>query len=519
MSQKKNVGLSEKVQDIKRMQNNWMKQRSAAAEEITPVVETKQKTKRGNVTSNTRVNTDKDTLSWIVGGGQKKKSAAPISIRSRSASPARNSSSKQEKARQTPRSRPASGKVTSRSNPTSSRSHRDSRPPNGISGKVTHDNKNVTSEKIVNRKQSYQLDRSLSETDLRQAFDKVKTDTTQGTGEGSNYGKPSLHNGRSEDRSTDLLNQNNFDNLADQLSQKVRKTILEEQKTALLKLGINQDSILLNETDQGLPEAHCCNKCKQFMIPPDHAPVLLVPCGHTFCEPCAEARIKCPACRTKVLSTAVNESLQEIILRTAGKAKGETLSGSRSTKAEGATQSNVSEKSRSYNPSDYSDDSSNKWENGGGRIGDQNEMVFRQDGDFRSTFTPLTRGTDISEQLERYKEEFESLSIRCEAYEHEEEDTLIRVKKKTEEIDKQKKQICNIEREQQRIKDEITSLQEKLSVLHSHQEEFQSQCNALEEVKENEFRQLKSIRDTKKGIEKQRDKIKFLARNVGLTLD
>lgn len=207
-----------------------------------------------------------DTLSWIVGGGQKKKSAAPISIRSRSASPARNSSSKQEKARQTPRSRPASGKVTSRSNPTSSRSHRDSRPPNGISGKVTHDNKNVTSEKIVNRKQIYQLDRSLSETDLRQAFDKVKTDTTQGTGEGSKYGKPSLHNGRSEDGSTDLLNPNNFDNLADQLSQKVRKTILEEQKTALLKLGINQDSILLNETDQGLPEAHCCNKCKQFMV-------------------------------------------------------------------------------------------------------------------------------------------------------------------------------------------------------------------------------------------------------------
>lgn len=69
------------------------------------------------------------------------------------------------------------------------------------------------------------------------------------------------------------------------------------------------------------------------------------------------------------------------------------------------------------------------------------------------------------------------------------------------------KQICNIEREQQRIKDEIMSLQEKLSVLHSHQEEFQSQCNALEEVKENEFRQLKSIRDTKKGIEKQRDKV------------
>lgn len=147
-----------------------------------------------------------------------------------------------------------------------------------------------------------------------------------------------------------------------------------------------------------------------------------------------------------VLSTAVNESLQEIILRTAGKAKGETLSGSRSTKAEGATQSNVSEKSRSYNPSDYSDDLSNKWENGGGRIGDQNEMVFRQDGDFRSTFTPLTRGTDISEQLERYKEEFESLSIRCEAYEHEEEDTLIRVKKKTEEIDKQKvSYICIIQ--------------------------------------------------------------------------
>ncbi|OMJ92978.1 hypothetical protein SteCoe_4201 [Stentor coeruleus] len=55
------------------------------------------------------------------------------------------------------------------------------------------------------------------------------------------------------------------------------------------------------------------------MLPKDHAPILLFPCGHTFCKQCIDHNIKvgkrtCPVCRSKFTSQAVNISLQNIIL-------------------------------------------------------------------------------------------------------------------------------------------------------------------------------------------------------------
>jgi hypothetical protein len=82
---------------------------------------------------------------------------------------------------------------------------------------------------------------------------------------------------------------------------------------------------------------HTCKICFELMTSPVHTPILLFPCGHTFCQQCMDTHINgskapgageianvarsssscngksCPYCRVKIESRAVNQSLKELI--------------------------------------------------------------------------------------------------------------------------------------------------------------------------------------------------------------
>mmetsp|Transcript_12740 Transcript_12740/g.14631 ORF Transcript_12740/g.14631 Transcript_12740/m.14631 type:complete len:210 (+) Transcript_12740:97-726(+) len=54
------------------------------------------------------------------------------------------------------------------------------------------------------------------------------------------------------------------------------------------------------------------------MLPPSRSPILLFPCGHTFCRACILHHTKtnnnkCPVCRKNIQSQALNLSLQNMI--------------------------------------------------------------------------------------------------------------------------------------------------------------------------------------------------------------
>mmetsp|Transcript_28904 Transcript_28904/g.77871 ORF Transcript_28904/g.77871 Transcript_28904/m.77871 type:complete len:398 (+) Transcript_28904:109-1302(+) len=71
---------------------------------------------------------------------------------------------------------------------------------------------------------------------------------------------------------------------------------------------------------QELEAQNTCPICYELMVPPDKAPVLLFPCGHTFCQACTSnhmdrhKKTTCPVCRKKIDSKAPNYSLQQLIL-------------------------------------------------------------------------------------------------------------------------------------------------------------------------------------------------------------
>eukprot|EP00602_Paraphysomonas_sp_CaronLab_P008744 CAMPEP_0185035806 /NCGR_PEP_ID=MMETSP1103-20130426/27822_1 /TAXON_ID=36769 /ORGANISM="Paraphysomonas bandaiensis, Strain Caron Lab Isolate" /LENGTH=327 /DNA_ID=CAMNT_0027573065 /DNA_START=22 /DNA_END=1005 /DNA_ORIENTATION=- len=62
---------------------------------------------------------------------------------------------------------------------------------------------------------------------------------------------------------------------------------------------------------------HTCKICFELMTSPDHTPMLLFPCGHTFCKACMEKQSNksktCPYCRQCITSMAVNQSLKDLI--------------------------------------------------------------------------------------------------------------------------------------------------------------------------------------------------------------
>ncbi|KAJ4463026.1 putative zinc finger protein [Paratrimastix pyriformis] len=66
-------------------------------------------------------------------------------------------------------------------------------------------------------------------------------------------------------------------------------------------------------------QSNTCPICYELMAPPDKNPVLLFPCGHTFCALCLASHIKahspprCPYCRQDIVSQAPNHALKNLI--------------------------------------------------------------------------------------------------------------------------------------------------------------------------------------------------------------
>ena len=67
-------------------------------------------------------------------------------------------------------------------------------------------------------------------------------------------------------------------------------------------------------------ESHNCPICLEQMLPPNNPPMILFPCGHTFCKGCINQvskqthnynnRNKCPLCKTTYKDRAINIALQ-----------------------------------------------------------------------------------------------------------------------------------------------------------------------------------------------------------------
>ena len=80
----------------------------------------------------------------------------------------------------------------------------------------------------------------------------------------------------------------------------------------------NPGQLAAEETLYDQVMSNTCPICFELFLPPLNNPLILFPCGHTFCKACIEQYAKskksCPFCRKKFNSTAPNLSLQNLVV-------------------------------------------------------------------------------------------------------------------------------------------------------------------------------------------------------------
>jgi hypothetical protein len=186
---------------------------------------------------------------------------------------------------------------------------------------------NRKAELLEERKKKWSASRSVS--DLTEQVTKEAAQISTATS--SSSGAPLSPGGKQRGGSTDAI----LHRLTDKLTEHIRLELQKEMqslKTVDVRESVAQkmDSYLEAELS-----THTCKICFELMTSPVHTPILLFPCGHTFCLQCTDSHMgitgskgqphraqggassstgkTCPYCRTKIESRAVNQSLKDLI--------------------------------------------------------------------------------------------------------------------------------------------------------------------------------------------------------------
>eukprot|EP01041_Mallomonas_annulata_P012129 gene12129-25453_t len=109
-----------------------------------------------------------------------------------------------------------------------------------------------------------------------------------------------------------------IDKLTEKLAGHIRDEIKKEMKGSLHRPEIRDVVADQMETYlQAELHTHMCKICSKLMTGPESTPIILFPCGHTFCKACVTTCKRksshCPYCRTPIESSAVNQSLKTLI--------------------------------------------------------------------------------------------------------------------------------------------------------------------------------------------------------------
>lgn len=65
---------------------------------------------------------------------------------------------------------------------------------------------------------------------------------------------------------------------------KITQRFKEEMNIKSIKPQQTQQQIKLEQTISKEVESNTCPICFELMVPPNYSPILLFPCGHTFCK-------------------------------------------------------------------------------------------------------------------------------------------------------------------------------------------------------------------------------------------
>jgi hypothetical protein len=280
----------------------------------------------------------------------------------------------------------------------------------------------------------------------------------------------------SEPAAEDVINRV-AERLSDRLRVEIRKEILAEAKkdaAASAAVGKHLEGFLAQEIEQ-----HCCPICLELMAPPSNAPVLLFPCGHTFCASCVKAQSrtahhdKCACCRAKITSTAPNISLQNIIENFLKK------------------RSEMTQQQRNQHHPPASSSQSNT------------------DSSATHEF-----GSGIDANAEKYYRDYRAFSIRCEVLRNEMEELLTESEALKSKRRSGRVVLGQLATDKKRLEAEIQRMQMELQLTVEHMHEQEARLTVAEEEWKTNDKRLQVVESTLQGVVQQKDKCKLLVRGL-----
>ncbi|KAK9829094.1 hypothetical protein WJX72_003861 [[Myrmecia] bisecta] len=115
---------------------------------------------------------------------------------------------------------------------------------------------------------------------------------------------------------------NVIDRLTQRITDRLRDELRAQLQTETARARVSQQNEgqkLEGYLAKEIESQAICPICLDEMVPPKRAPVLLFPCGHSFCSVCISSHMQqhgkshCPCCRMKIECKASNISLQQLI--------------------------------------------------------------------------------------------------------------------------------------------------------------------------------------------------------------
>lgn len=273
--------------------------------------------------------------------------------------------------------------------------------------------------------------------------------------------------GRVLTEDSDFLNK-----LTDRISHQIRMNVKEElSKNMNMNMG---DTDIRNSVVERMDRyleaelhTHICKICYELMLSPKNTPMLLFPCGHTFCRECFDKHnsVKknslCPYCRQPIDSAAINQSLKELIDNFAG----------------------------------------------------QREKI--KNGQFKDVFCSTkknNRGSTLPLQDDKsYKAQITANKMRCAILENQLEEDATELEK----IKKRKKNIANatthLKKERKATEEKLLLLQEEISLIDSHLNEQQQKFAEADKNESSLSEAMALVRMSIASIQNEIEKLNLLS--------
>ena len=242
-------------------------------------------------------------------------------------------------------------------------------------------------------------------------------------------------------------------------------------------------------------QSHSCPVCFELMCPPDRNPILLFPCGHTFCETCIKTHEKknnkkCPYCRTLWTSQAINHSLKQLVESFLSK---KTQPGRRSFSQCGSTVIGNGNGNGGGGGGGGGRSASGGWGHGGsGGSGDGGE----------------------GPSSARYEEQRRALEMRCQILEQERADTKVALEGMDRRLHSTDTVMRQLEVERRRAEDRVRQANEQLSLAVSHIEEQAGKRAEMGELKAEYTARVKMVDATLIGLRRDVDKAKVMIESL-----